>query len=206
MMQGMDGIPTFGWLRYDDAGAVERIGPESIVTSFWWVIMPVRAGKSFYRFRTREGNEHRFEIPRHRQSVVLGYLRTPLWFSALMAAAPAMFAGEWLLLLPVAAALAIAAAVLTFAVGRLSPGERARRELLRRVAGIGAPPELMPDDMLQQLREDLAHAWFREHRTEWRDAIRRGIASEVLVALADYYQVPRLLIRARTNLIDAEGN
>jgi hypothetical protein len=42
-----------------------------------------------------------------------------------------------------------------------------------------------------------------EHR---RDAIRRGTPSEVLVALADYYQVPRLVIRARTNLINAEGN
>jgi hypothetical protein len=138
--------------------------------------------------------------------VVLGYLRTPLWFSAAMLAAPAMFAGEWLVLLPVAALLAAAAAVLTFAVGRLSPGERARRELLRRVAGLGAPPELLPEDMLEQLREDLADAWYREHRTDWRDAIRRGAASEVLVALADYHQAPRLLIRARTNLIDAEGN
>ena len=90
----MDAVPTFAWIGWDDAGAIERVGPEAIVTSFWCVVVPVRAGNSFYRFRTRDG----------------------------------------------------------------------------------------------------------------RDAILAGTASEVLVALADYYQVPRLLARARANLINAEGN
>ena len=45
--------------------------------------------------------------------------------------------------MPIVAALAGIAAVLTFVVGRLPPEERERRELLRRVTGIGAPPELM---------------------------------------------------------------
>jgi hypothetical protein len=48
--------------------------------------------------------------------------------------------------------------------------------------------------------------WYRAEHGDWRDAILAGTASEVLVALADYYQVPRLLARARANLINAEGN
>ena len=202
----MDAVPTFAWIGWDDAGAIERVGPEAIVTSFWCVVVPVRAGNSFYRFRTRDGIEARFEIPRQRRSVVLGYVRTPLWFSAAILAAPVVFAGRSWSLVPIVAALAGIAAVLTFLVGRLPPGERERRELLRRVSGIGAPPQLMPALMLDEIREGLADAWYRAEHTDWRDAIRAGMASEVLVALADYYQVPRLLARARANLINLEGN
>ncbi|HSS03092.1 MAG TPA: hypothetical protein VLM79_38785 [Kofleriaceae bacterium] len=133
-------------------------------------------------------------------------MRTPLWFTTTMLAAPAVFAGVALSLLPIAAALAAIAAVLTFVVGRLPPQERERRELLRRVSGIGAPPELMPAQMLDEMREDLADAWYRAEDRDWREAILAGAASEVLVALADYYQVPRLLARARANVITAEGN
>jgi len=194
------------WIGWDDAGAVERLGPEAIVTSFWRVVTPVRAGKSFYRFRTPQGEEVRFEIPRHRSSVVLGYLRTPLWLTALVLASPALLAGERWALLPLGLALAAVAAVLTFVVGRLSPGERERRELLRRVVGLGAPPELLPPAMREEMREGLADAWLHEHHIGWRDAILAGIASEALVALAEYYQAPQLLIRARTNVIAAEGN
>jgi hypothetical protein len=202
----MDAVPTFTWIRWDDAGVIERVGPEAIVTSFWCVVVPVRAGSSFYRFRTRDGIEARFEIPRQRRSVVLGYVRTPLWFSATILAAPVVFAGRSWSLVPIVAALAGIAAVLTFVVGRLPPGERERRELLRRVSGIGAPPELMPAPMLDEIREGLADAWYRAEHRDWRDAILAGTASEVLVALADYYQVARLLARARANLINAEGN
>ena len=60
----MDAVPTFSWIGWDDAGAIERVGPEAIVTSFWCVVVPVRAGNSFYRFRTRDGIEARFEISR----------------------------------------------------------------------------------------------------------------------------------------------
>lgn len=176
------------------------------MTTFWWVVIPIHASKSFYRFRTREGTEDRFEIPQHRQSVMLGYLRTPLWFAATILAAPALLAFQHWELVPIALALGALAAFLTFVAGRLSPGERDRRQLLHRVSGIGAPPELLPPAMREQIREALADAWFREHQTDWRDAIRRGMASEILVALAEYHQAPQLLIRARTNLINAEGN
>ncbi|MGH9884352.1 MAG: hypothetical protein ACREBE_02415, partial [bacterium] len=66
--------------------------------------------------------------------------------------------------------------------------------------------ELMPAEMLDEMREDLADAWCRAEDRDWRDAIQAGAASEVLVALADHYQVPGLLSRARANLIAAEGN
>lgn len=148
----MDAVPTFTWIGWDDAGAIERVGPEAIVTSFWCVVVPVRAGNSFYRFLTRDGIEARFEIPRQRKSVVLGYVRTPPGFSATILAAPVVFAGRSWWLVPIVAALAGIAAVLTFVVGRLPPQERERRELLRRVSGIGAPPDLIPAPMLDEIR------------------------------------------------------
>ena len=190
------------WLGWDSAGRVERLGPESIATRFFCVVVPVHPGRTFY-----EHERGRFEIPRHRTSVVLGYLRTPMWLAATILTAGGVFAFErWAALLPVGGACALVAALLTFVLGRLGPEERDRRELLRRVMGLGAPPELLPPTMCEELRAALADTWFHTHHIDWRDAIARGDASEMLVALAEYHGAATLVTRARTNLIASAGN
>jgi hypothetical protein len=198
------GFRAIGWV---DAGLVEQMGSEAIVTEFFEVIVPVRAGKSFYRFRTRAGEFRRFEIPRHRRSVVLGFVRTPLWLATVVLLTPAFVdLARWWPFVLLGLAFGAVAAFATFRAGQLDGAERERRELLARVVGLGAPPELIPEDMLEEMRDDLADAWFHETQIEWRQAIHDRVASETLVALAEYHRSPQLLIRARTNLIDAEGN
>lgn len=194
-----------GW---SEAGHVERLGKESIATEFFHAVIPVwPRPTSIYRFVTLAGEEAALDIPRDRRSVVLGLLRTPLWLATLLFGLPPLFDfARWNALLPLAIALAIAALWTTFVEGRLPRAERERRELLRRVSGLGAPPELLPDSMREDICEELADKWFRELHTDWRDAIYAGVASEVLVALAEYHRSPQLLIRARTNLIDRGGN
>jgi hypothetical protein len=195
------------WIGWDEGGVVERNGDEAIETSFFWVVIPIRAGKSFYRYRNSEGEEAAIEIARHRGSVLAGSLRTPLWLAATIIAAPCVFAFErWGHLAPIAGALAALASAVTLGIGRLGRDERARPELLKRVVGVGVPPELLSEPMREETREAIADAWFREHLIDWRDAIAGGTASELLVALAEYYQLPGLADRARTNLYAAEGN
>jgi len=200
-------VRDWWWIGWDDAGTVERIGDEAIQTAFFCVVIPIRAGKSFYRFRTSEGSEAAIEIVRHRGSVLAGFLRTPLWLAATIIGAPCVFAYErWGHLVPIAVGLAVLAAAVTLGIGRLDGEERARRELLKRVVGVGVPPELLSEPMREDTRERLADAWFRDHHIDWRDAIATGIAGEELVALAEYYQAPGLVDRARQNMYAAEGN
>jgi hypothetical protein len=204
-----DRFPGSGWawIGWDEAGTVERIGDEAIETAFFHVVIPIRAGKSFYRYRTSDGAEAAIEIRRHRASVLAGFLRTPLWLAAAIVGAPCVFAYEkWGHLVPIVAGLAALAAAVTLGIGRLGREERERRALLRRVLGVGVPPELLPDAMRDDTRETLADGWFRQHHIDWRDAIAAGTGSEHLVALAEYYQVPGLVDRAWRNLYAAEGN
>jgi hypothetical protein len=204
----VDALPTTAsWLSESEAGVIDRLGAERVATVFLHVIVPVVPRKSYYWYRNRDGDECAFEIPRDPRSVLLGYTRSPLWLLTCIFVTPPMFDfARWKYLLVLAAMFAIAASILTWGFGKLSPGERDRREMLFRVAGIGAPPELMPSAMLEQIREDLADEWYHRTDSTWRESIRSGEADEVLVVLAEYYGEPQLAIRARTNLIDAEGN
>jgi hypothetical protein len=193
-----------GWR---EAGGVDRLGRELIVTEFFHVLfVPLwPRAHSVYLFHDADGTERYFEIPQDRRSVALGFTRKPVWLAAIILGSGGL-AKDDIRLLSIAFALAIVGAVLTFALGVLEPGERARRELLKRTTGLGAPPELMPAGMREHARDQLAHAWWREHETDWRSAILAGVADEKLVVIAEYDRAPQLLIRARTNLIDAEGN
>jgi hypothetical protein len=196
-----DEIGGWSWIGWDTAGTVERLDDEAIETRFFCVLIPVRPGKSYYRFRTRSGDEAAIEIPRHRRSVLAGLSRTPLWLGALILTLPAVvMPARWLHLLPIGLGLAVLAAAVTFGLGRLGADERERRRLLQRVTGLGAPPELLPDGRREATAEDLADAWFDRHGEDWRDAIERGVASEQLVALAEYYLEPDLAAFARESL------
>lgn len=194
-----------GW---DDAGHVDRLGPESICTEFFCVVIPVwPRPRSRYVGRTVEGERCALEIPRDARSVALGLVRTPLWLAAVILGSPAVLAPErWLGLLPYALVLAALAAWLTFGAGRLSTRERTRRSLLRSATGLGAPPELLPAELRAELAAGLVDRWDREYGMDWCAAIQRGVASPVLVAIAEYHQRAALVDRAWSNLTDLGGN
>jgi hypothetical protein len=201
-----DDVPRWSWIGWDSAGTVERLDDEAIETRFFCLVIPVRHGKSYYRYRTRDGGDAVVEIAPHRGSVLAGYLRTPLWLVALILGLPGIVMPRWSFLLPIAVALVAAAAVLTFGFGRLPAAERERRRLLQRVTGVGVPPELLSDVQRDETADDLADAWFRRHGGDWRDAIASGAASELLVAIAEYHRAPALIAQARANLIAVTVN
>lgn len=188
------------WIGNDDAGVIDRCDDEAIVTEFWCVVIPVRPLRSFYRSRDDDGEPTATPIALHRRSVIAGYLRTPLSLAALIVAAPVLaMPDRWLWLWPVALALSVLAAWFVFGYGRLDRAERERRALLRRVVGVGAPPELLAPGTRVLIRDALAERWASDGQS-WPDAIMAGTADEALVALADYHARPALAERARLNL------
>jgi len=189
------------WLECEDYGAIDRLESEAIVTEFFTIVFPIWPSRSVYVYKTNEGEDRRVQIPLDRRSVALGYARFMTWMSTIIFAAPAIADYERFgHLLPFAIALVGIATVLTFVLGRLDPAEADRRALLRRVAGIGAPPELLPLPFRIDMCEQLADTWYTEFRLGWREAIERGMGHELLVALAEYHCEPLLVTAAKKNL------
>jgi hypothetical protein len=187
------------WLASDDFGLIERFVDESIVTSFYCIGFPLWPRYSVY-VTVRDGNEQRIPIPLQRKSVILGYLRKPLWFAAVVLGAPVIVDPlRWWWLVGPALGLVAVAAMLTFVAGRLTPEERERRALLRRIVGVGAPPVLLPPQLRAALRSQAEAAWQRQSGVPWQQAIERGEASEILIVLAEYQAMPALIELARAN-------
>jgi hypothetical protein len=190
-------VTQVSWIDSDDFGEIDRFTDESIVTSFYCLGLPLWPRQSIYLTR-REGEPHRIPIALQRKSVVLGYLRRPLWLAAVVIGSPAIADPlRWAWLALPALALIALAAWLTFVAGRLAPLERERRALLRRIVGVGAPPALLPPRLRAALRHEVEVAWTRQSVVPWQQAIARGVASELLIALAEYEAEPALIERAR---------
>lgn len=190
------------WLPVREFGVVERIEHESVATQFYAVIVPVWPIRSRYYSRSLKTGEIGYlDIPLHRRSVLLGLVRTPLWLLAVLLGSPTFaLPSRWAWLLVIALPLALIAAYVTFFAGRLTPDEKARRELLRRVVGFGTPPELVDPALASKVRDYLDDAWSETSREPWHTAITNGVANELLVALADYHGRQALLEQARANL------
>jgi hypothetical protein len=188
------------WIDDDWLGAVERLGEDVVVTEFFCVVVPVWPRRSVYVQRSPDG-DRRIDLRLHPTSVATGYLRTSTWMAALILGLPGLLARDrWAWLLPVGLGLAALAAVLTFGVGRLSPAERARRTLLRKVVGVGAPPEMLPPKAVAATRLWLEGRWQAAHPEPWLDAIAAGVGDELLVALAEYHGRSDLAAEARAAL------
>lgn len=184
-------------------GEVERLGNESVHTAFVRVILPIWPRGSYYQIG--DGADVRgFELRPHRVSIALGLARSWLWMLATILASGTLFAAPWRGLWPVTSGVIALAAVATWVLGRLSPDEVARRAILQRTIGHGAPPELLPDAAVARVRDALDAAWARYHELPWREAIARGVASDWLVALAEYHREPRLAATARASLERAD--
>nr|HEX4313885.1 hypothetical protein [Kofleriaceae bacterium] len=195
-------IDAIDWLPTRELGVIERVDDESIATEFATAVLPLWPRASHYRTRARDGTPRVIPLaPLHRTSVVAGYLRRPVWLAAIVLGAPSLAdPPRWGELFAVALPLAALAAILTFVIGRLPDAERARRRLLRRVVGVGAPPELLSATFAAQVRAALDDAWRDVSPRPWQQAITDGVANELLVALADYHGRHALAERARGNL------
>jgi hypothetical protein len=191
-----------GWMQPRWGGHVERLDDEEIVTEFACVIVPVWPKRSVYV----QGSQHT-EIRPHARSIAAGLLRTSTWLAAWTLAVPAMLAPErWGWLAPIAIALVAIAAAVTFRFGNLDEDERERRRLLRRVVGLGAPPELLAPGLVEATRLALEGHWRERHDESWFEAIAHGRASELLAALADYSGRPDLAREVRDRLAERHFN
>ncbi len=208
MVDRADDVDTFSWLTWDEFGVVERLESEQIATRFFRVIIPVWPSQSFYVTRTADGGEQRIKIALQLRSVILGYLRLPTWLAAVILAVPAIALPQiWGWLIVPALLLVILAALLTFVAGKLDEEEQWRRSLLRRVVGFGAPPEMLAEELRDEVCTSLERVWHaRSPYLTWVDAIEQGISSELLVALAEYEQDPSLVRLARANLVNRVWN
>jgi hypothetical protein len=188
------------WLDCEDYGVIERLDTEAVVTEFFALGFPIWPSRTVYIYNVEE-EQRRIQIPLDRRSVALGYARVLTWLVAGLCMIPALSDFDRLgYLLGVGLAFAAIAAVFQFALGRLPPEEADRRALLRRVAGIGAPPEILPFPFRVEICEQLADRWYTAHRLGWREAIDRGMGHEILIALAEYHCEPILVMQARRNL------
>ena len=189
------------WLECEDYGAIDRLESEAVVTEFFTMVFPIWPARTVYVYKSKDGEDRRVQIPLDRRSVALGYARFTTWMLALIFVAPAIIdIDRWGYLLWLAVGLGAVATILQFLLGRLEPDEADRRALLHRVAGIGAPPELLPLPFRIEMCEQLADTWYTANRLGWREAIDRGMGHELLVALAEYHCEPILVTHARRNL------
>lgn len=191
--------PGMGWIGWDYLGHVDRLESESISTRFFCFVVPLWPSYSIYESTAPTGERQYIQIPRQRRSVVLGYLRVHLGLAGAVLAAAAVGLRHPVLAV-VALACIVASVLLTLVAGKLSPAEHERRRLLRRATGLGAPPELLPTDLLHAIREELLDAWHAESPIPWYQAIVAGYANEILVALAEYHQRQGLIEQARLNM------
>jgi hypothetical protein len=187
-------------------GEVDRVDDERIVTDFFCVIVPVWPHRSYY-VHQRGDQVFAEHIPLHAPSVALGFARVTTWMAAWMCSlAVALAWARWGWLWPVSTGLCALAAALQFAVGRLGADEQERRRLLRRVVGIGAPPEILPRPLVEATRAALEGRWHDDHHGSWLDAIARGDASELLAAIADYHGREDLAAEVRTRIVLGDAN
>ena len=195
------------WLTTDDFGVVDELETESIVTSFYKAGLPLWPEHSAYVIRQKDGSERRIRIPLQTRSVVLGYLRAPLWAIGAALVLLALVAPQrFLVLLAPGCMIAGTASLLTFVAGRLPERELLRRQLLRRVVGFGAPPELLTEELRAEVCANLIVMWSTRSSRRWFDAIERGDASEILIALAEYHLDGPLLEQAQANFANKMWN
>jgi hypothetical protein len=176
-------------------GRVEALDNESVQTKFFVLGIPLIPLTSYYATAETVNGVQGFEIHVHGTSVLAGYLR----MGTLIVAVICGIFG-WIEhssydpqygLFGVAALATVAWALSMFLVGRLSDAERTRRTRLRQATGLGAPPELLPVDVRDEIERKLELRW--QHLGEgqdWKARLRSGSArsSELptLFALAEY--------------------
>ena len=79
---------------------------------------------------------------------------------------------------------------------------RATLELM----ALGAPPELLTEELRAEVCANLIVMWSTRSSRRWFDAIEKGDASEILIALAEYHLDGPLLEQARANFANKLWN
>ena len=139
-------------------GEIDSLGPESIQTKFFLLGLPLIPLESYYCLEQTSNGIKGFPIPLSSKSILLTYLRW--WVVALsivVGIIQAFIIGDrsWAILI----VLGILIGWLSMKLGRLHPDEKRRRMVFRTIVGLGAPPELLPDNVSQNIRIGLEKQW-----------------------------------------------
>lgn len=192
-------------------GRVEALDRESIQTKFFVLGVPLVPLSSHYVVADHGNSVSGFDIPLHGKSVALGYLRVGASIAAVLCGVfyyldrHAYERGPRLLLWTIAFALLTMISV--FFLGRLSTAERRRRTILKQLTGVGAPPELLPDEQRDETAKALLTRWQAEHDGQaWDRAIENGATAPLLFAVAEYHLRPDLARRALAQVPVAPGH
>ncbi|MBX3220451.1 MAG: hypothetical protein KF795_08035 [Labilithrix sp.] len=135
-------------------GEVDAVGAHSVQTKFFVLGVPLVPLSSVFFTAPGQG----IEIPLHGKSVLAGYLRLGLGLATLLLGIFAFvtpsyrrgfddFAGA------IVCGVAFIASFLV--LGRVSAGEKARREILRARTGLAADPAILPTELRSTLEGEL---------------------------------------------------
>jgi len=188
-------------------GTVESLGTESIQTKFFIVGVPLVPLSSHYVLKESYRGITGFDIPLHGKSVGLAYLRTASWLVALLCGlfywidGRHSYGGDSSHLLGWTIGAGAVAIVSTFVLGRLSKAEKLRRSMLKLLTGCGAPPEVMPAHVREDIKDRLLAAWRKDNEERpWDREIENGKGDPLLFALAEYHGRPDLARVAFSNI------
>lgn len=154
-------------------GEIDNLGTESIQTKFFLLGLPLLPLESYYCLNSGFRSVQGFEIPMNRKSVLIAYLFW--WLSVLPMVTGGMFffiskETQYLGLL----VLSIVIWFIVHSLAKLSQPERRRRTILKNIAGIGAPPEFLPRDLIRETLLKLEDQWQTKTsnpaQQNWRDA------------------------------------
>ena len=166
-------------------GQVEALGQESIVTKFFILGLPVVPLESYYCTRRTFRGIEGFPIPLHRKSVLFGYVRPLLVALTLLAGVFAFVDGS--LHLAILAALGAGLVLASAWLGRLSPTEKRRRQVLGQVTGVSAPPSIFDSGWTSRVRDKLEERWQSLTKgtslQDWRNASSMGAVDSRLLPL-----------------------
>lgn len=140
-------------------GRVEPLGAECIETKFFVLGVPLFPLESVYLLD--ESSRQGVVLPNlHGPSVLAGYLRVFLGLAMLLRCVFTFLDRHhegWL----GAVVLALLWFASMFFLGRLSKRERAQREVLKLLTGLGAPPSILPPRMRDATVERLTDTYLR---------------------------------------------
>ncbi len=140
------------------AGEVETIDGECIITKFFILGLPLIPISSYYALGRGVNGMNGFEIPPHRLSIVLGYLR--FWSFGL-----AVLFGGWAYFekqpyLYILAALCLLLLLLSlFRWGKLPKTEILKRTIYKKYTGIYANPDDLPAAEKTRIYGSLMEQW-----------------------------------------------
>jgi hypothetical protein len=181
-------------------GKVDSLHGESVQTKFFVFGVPLVPVSSFYFLEGRKG----FEIPINNKSVNFGYARAAAWGGTMLCGLFAYLGHgvEASNRFRLGLLLLLASLAITFLLGKLSKGEQLRRMILKKTAGIAAPPSLLPEKIRASTLTGLKADWKKERGDEsWQAAIKSGEKHALLFAIAAYSLRPELADRALASLV-----